>query len=331
MLIINLQRQAGNVATRSLIAQREPRTTPAAHASDPKGAPTTAGEFGGRFLGLLEEWRRNAGEGIMLFADADLQAQIVEMKRFDYDSWGLALLGNLLSWVAPVFKLGGALAVSLAGVITAAPPIKENRGDSALTQIESGFLRYLDGLLADRQGIVAQLAEGIVAEYPGVSLDAALDLALADQFKPAFLAGRGLNGEAIRSLYQRMAAEKLRRYRADIQPVVEEPHRPDEWVQYIRVAGVGVAQAKFTRADWQFLHWVSEDMRDEAVRVGTEIYKEYGGWWEHKGDDGPVETILKGLTIGADDSEWHRWTPEHPMPVIRPEDLLDAPDAAPGY
>ena len=96
----------------SSLLSRAPTKSPVAEPSQTKvKAEDVADEVDKTFL---EQWRRNAGEGVMLFGDADLN-DAIRNQHFDDTSWFRALVGNL-TWAAACFTTGGtAFAIRVAG------------------------------------------------------------------------------------------------------------------------------------------------------------------------------------------------------------------------
>jgi hypothetical protein len=135
---------------------------------------------------LLEEWRRNAGEGVMVFADADLN-DAIRNQHFDDSSWFRSLVGNL-TWAAACFATGGtAFTISVSGILAGLPPFKADQKDTTLIKIEKRMLNHLDGLLIALRRQLPTVSAQVVAKPDVTTKEEAVERVLRLLFRPPFL------------------------------------------------------------------------------------------------------------------------------------------------
>jgi hypothetical protein len=319
-----------------LALQRQPK----AAAQEPSQPKIKADDVVSAVEPKLEEWRRNAGEGVTVFAVADLN-DAIRNQHFDDASWSRVLAGNLgLTFAVFITEAAGGIkfALDAARILNAAPPFKTDKKDTTLTTIEKRMLNYLDGLQNVLSDQLPRVSAQVVANPDVNTKEQALERVLRLLFRPEFLIPPQpdpwgdrvkLNGSAIRDVYQHKAEHLLRQYREQIAPI--RWGQGNDIPMVIRISGVGLALASWrnNHGDWEFIRWIDPEMREEAARVGAEHWKAFGGWWT--ADRSYLGTVVSG-SLGilggwaAKDDVWHKWTPEHPLPVVRAEDVYGLDD-----
>jgi hypothetical protein len=279
----------------------------------------------------LETWKRAAERGIQLFTNAELK-NLIDNPGFDVAGFMTSLIGNII-WAAACFATGGtAFAISLAGIaVGAVGALPKNKpSDNSLSTVENAMQQYIDTIHRHLLSQVNPSCEGVIEQYPGVALNLALNKIMANSFQDRFRTDienppwkTEINEEAVRRHFQIFASNRLKDYKAEVNPIVTqeggyEDHfsgtkamigvaRVKDLLSYAVVKMTSIPSLTHNLSSWQFVHWIGRSMQDAALEAGKEKWKAAGGWYDPTGS-----------------GKWVEWTERMPIPVLEQSDFAGA-------
>lgn len=205
----------------------------AAFEDEPISAGSNSDTLVTRIQGILREWKSECQEGVNDFVHAELAARIDTLGSGSWPGFVTALIGNTI-WAASAFVplvfvavpeiAVATFAMSMLGVaINASPsiPSASSEGEN-LSRIALLLKNYFGEVFTGLMDQINPRVQRYVRNHPTQTGNQALIAFLAHNFLPTAVNLSGtpnINGNEIRAITHRIAADLLNRYRQQVVPI----------------------------------------------------------------------------------------------------------------